>query len=292
MSAPDPGPAPSSSDGVPEQLPGVAGGRTSRRPGPPPRAPHRGDPSVWAPPGPPTAPPPPSRGRRALVATVVTVVVVTLAGLGALGWWATSTARDAATSVPPVGTGWSAPPAGRLLTALDAAALECVVEVADPEQHVCFALAPEDWAEVHWQVGDGRVAGLTATVDHSAGPGSVAARVVAATAVGLDLPDADLSALVRALEQVAAGAEGGEPVLVDTVWGALQLRPAGGGWVDLAGQSHDTPTRPHAGKDLGLGLDAATGLVQQHGYRCGEPEEDTVGGYAYLTCNPVRARSA
>lgn len=137
---------------------------------------------------------------------------------------------------------------------------------------------------MHWQVGDDRVAGLTATVDHSAGPGSVAARVVAATAVGLDLPDADLSALVRALEQVAAGAEGGEPVLVDTVWGALQLRPAGGGWVDLAGQSHDTPIRPHAGKDLGLGLDAATGLVQQHGYRCGEPEEDTAGGYAYLTC--------
>ncbi|SDE28678.1 hypothetical protein [Auraticoccus monumenti] len=288
MSAQGPGPAPPPQGQPSHEVPGVANGWSAPRAESSPGSTRPGDPSVWAPPGTPPPPPPPP-DRRALVVTVVLAVLVTLAGLGALGWWLATADRDAGTTTPPtVGDGWTPPPALELLTALDAAALDCVVEVDEPEQHVCFALEPEDWAEVHWQVGDGAVAGVSATVDHSAGDGSVAARVLAAVALGLDLPDADLTALSGALEEASGAEEGGDPVRVGTAWGAFELRPAGAGWVDVLGKSHDTPTRTHAGKDLGVDLDEATGVAEELGYRCGPLEEDAAGRYGYVACESGR----
>lgn len=235
------------------------------------------------PPAPPPTPPSPAgpRARRGLILTVVLVSVLTLVGVATGLGVLTARMLRSDSLVGRDDWSWQSPPPDTLRTSLLSTGMHCTVELESPQLNGCYALAPEDWAEIRWMAGPDEVEGVTFTVDHHVADTAMTGRLAAALTIGLGLSDDVRAQLVEAVELLAAD-EDAEPVDVDTPWGYFSLSPSGDGRVEGYGESYLGEMPPVQGPALGVAADEAVALVEEHGYRCRTDGED--GSYVQITC--------
>ncbi|WP_114560378.1 hypothetical protein [Desertihabitans aurantiacus] len=252
-------------------------------------APPPADVPSFRPPAPPAAGPAPEqldlvpdppvrparRGRRGLLLGGGGLVVLVLLTALVATWWLTvgrpGSALDQVTDVPPGQAPGPSHPL--LLSQLEAAGLQCVRELDEPEVHGCYALPPQRWTYVQWSRDGDEAQGLSLTMPSDDVTADVPPPLLAAVALAVGLSSTELDQLVGAAAEVAA-AEPGEVRPVPTRPADFEVWTLGAD-LRVAFANAGPPLGSVPAADLGLDPATAVEVLEGDGLSC-EPATDAV----------------